>query len=95
MGALLGEVTNGLLPAVGAMIFGAVGWNALFGVYGVAFLVAASMWLFIDPRRTFYAGTELGTAEPPGFEVLPAAGPAGNGEPALAGQALTPKPACD
>jgi hypothetical protein len=29
----------------------------------VAFLVAALMWLFIDPRRTFYA--EAVTAPPP------------------------------
>ena len=39
---------------IGALIFGAFGWDTLFVVYSVALFVAAAMWLFIDPTRPFY-----------------------------------------
>ena len=82
----VGNLGNAFQPVVGALIFTAVGWDLLFAVYGVAFLLAASMWLMIDPRRTFYDDAELAAAEtaaePRGFEVRPqtgatAAAPAG------------------
>jgi hypothetical protein len=43
-----------LQPYLGAMIFKNYGWNVLFVVYAVAFLMAMTMWAFIDPTRTFY-----------------------------------------
>jgi hypothetical protein len=30
----------------------------LFVVYSCAFLVASSMWLFVDPTKTFYEDAE-------------------------------------
>ena len=50
----VGNMGNAFQPVIGALIFRAFGWDVLFVVYSIAFLVAASMWLFIDPRRTFY-----------------------------------------
>ena len=35
-------------------MFHTFGWNALFGVYAVAFLLAMTTWAIIDPTRTFY-----------------------------------------
>jgi nitrate/nitrite transporter NarK len=68
---LVGNLGNAFQPFIGAMIFGAFGWNALFAVYAVAYLVAASMWLFIDPTKPFDAG--LPDAAPAAFEALPVA----------------------
>ncbi len=51
---LVGNMGNAVQPFIGAWIFGRFGWNALFAVYAGVFLVAAAMWLFIDPRRSFY-----------------------------------------
>jgi sugar phosphate permease len=51
---LVGNLGNAIQPAIGAWIFNHAGWPTLFAVYAGVFLVAASMWLFIDPRRTFY-----------------------------------------
>ena len=39
---------------LGAKLFDNYDWNTLLAVLAVAFLLAATMWLFIDPRRTFY-----------------------------------------
>lgn len=60
----VGNLGNAFQPVIGATIFTAVGWDALFGVYAAAFLVAATMWLLIDPTRTFYEGSEDGTPPP-------------------------------
>jgi MFS family permease len=51
---MVGQVGNTLQPLIGAEIFNTFGWNTLFGVYGVAFLLAMTMWAIIDPTRTFY-----------------------------------------
>jgi MFS family permease len=51
---MVGNVGNSLQPYIGALVFHSLGWNALLGLYSAAFLGAASMWLFIDPQRTFY-----------------------------------------
>ncbi len=50
----LGNLGNVIQPQVGAWIFNRYDWNTLFTVLACSFLLAASMWLFIDPRRTFY-----------------------------------------
>lgn len=54
----IGNMGNAFQPAIGAMIFTAFGWDTLFIVYSVMFLIAATMWLLIDPRKTFYAKLE-------------------------------------
>ena len=51
---MVGNAGNYLQPVIGALIFNHFGWNALLGVYAVAFVLAGGMWLWIDPNRTFY-----------------------------------------
>jgi MFS family permease len=51
---MVGNAGNSLQPFLGAVIFHSLGWSALMAVYAGCFLLAGSMWLFIDPRRTFY-----------------------------------------
>ena len=70
---MVGNMGQAFQPFIGALIFNAFGWNMLFFVYAIAYLVAASMWMFIDPTKPFY-----GDAETPkrGFEVVPVAEPA-------------------
>jgi len=62
---MVGNAGNYLQPYLGARVFRSQGWDALLAVYAAAFLAAASMWLFINPNRTFY-GEE--TARPDGGE---------------------------
>jgi MFS family permease len=50
----LGNLGNVIQPALGAWLFHLYDWNTLFAVLGGAFVLAATMWLFIDPRRAFY-----------------------------------------
>ncbi len=71
---MVGNIGNSLQGYFGAMIFSRYGWAPLFAVYAGAYLMAASMWLIIDPRKTFYVekdanGMPVGGY---GFEVLPA-----------------------
>jgi MFS family permease len=68
---MIGNLGNAFQPYVGALIFGAFGWNVLFVVYSAAFLIAASMWLFINPARRFY-DDEPGP-ERAGFDAVPVA----------------------
>jgi nitrate/nitrite transporter NarK len=49
-----GNIGNVIQPRVGAWLFNQYDWNTLLAVLAAAFLLAAVMWLFIDPRRTFY-----------------------------------------
>ena len=51
---MLGNLGNATQPYVGAIVFNAFGFSALFAVYAAAFLLAATMWIVIDPTRTFY-----------------------------------------
>jgi ACS family glucarate transporter-like MFS transporter len=69
---MVGNMGQAFQPFIGAMIFNALGWNTLFFVYAIAYFVAASMWLFIDPTRSFYERNR----EPARLEVVPAAEPA-------------------
>ena len=50
----IGNMGNAFQPAVGAYIRTHYGWNTMFVIYSIAFIIAASMWTFIDPRKTFY-----------------------------------------
>jgi ACS family glucarate transporter-like MFS transporter len=51
---MVGNMGNFIQPVVGAYIFNAFGWPVLFLVYSGAYVVAAVMWLVIDPRKRFY-----------------------------------------
>jgi MFS transporter, ACS family, glucarate transporter len=51
---MVGCLGHAVQPYVGARVFHTFGWNALFGVYAIAFLLAMTMWAVIDPTRTFY-----------------------------------------
>lgn len=51
---LVGNMGNAIQPAIGAWVFNHYSWNALFNVYVAAFLIAASMWFFIDPTKSFH-----------------------------------------
>jgi nitrate/nitrite transporter NarK len=52
---MVGNAGNYLQPVIGAIIFRTLGWDVLLCVYALTFLGAATMWLFINPNRTFYA----------------------------------------
>lgn len=54
----IGNMGNAFQPYIGARIIESAGWNTVFVVYACAFLIAASMWLFVDPTKTFYEGDE-------------------------------------
>jgi MFS family permease len=51
---MVGNLGNAIQPYVGALVFTSLGWNALFGVYAAAFLMAGMMWTVINPLRAFY-----------------------------------------
>lgn len=61
----VGNLGNSAQGFIGAIIFTRYGWGPLFAVYAAAYLLAGSMWLFIDPRRKFYEQTAS-----PGFDVI-------------------------
>ena len=50
----IGCLGNAVQPYIGAELFHAFGWNVLFCVYAVSFLLAMACWLFINPNRAFY-----------------------------------------
>jgi MFS family permease len=50
----IGCLAHAVQPYVGARVFHSLGWNALFAVYALAFLLAMTTWSVIDPKRTFY-----------------------------------------
>jgi ACS family glucarate transporter-like MFS transporter len=51
---MVGNCGNAAQPYVGARVFPIFGWDALFYVYAVAFLLAMMMWTVINPVRPFY-----------------------------------------
>ena len=55
---MLGNFSNAASPRTGVWVFQRYGWDALFTVYVGMFLAAATMWLLIDPRRTFHPEPE-------------------------------------
>ena len=60
---MIGNMGNVIQPIVGAWIFHRFGWPVLFAIYGGCYLAAASMWLLIDPRRTFYEDADVSAVE--------------------------------
>jgi MFS transporter, ACS family, glucarate transporter len=51
---MVGNAGNYMGPFIGAIIFRSLGWDFLMGTYATGLLLAATMWLFINPERTFY-----------------------------------------
>jgi MFS family permease len=51
---MVGNLGSSAQPYIGARVFNTLGWNILFGVYAVAFVLAASTWVIINPLRSFY-----------------------------------------
>lgn len=51
---MVGNMGNTLQPYIGQYLFNNFGWGALFAVYTCSYLIAGSMWLFINPERKFY-----------------------------------------
>jgi MFS family permease len=50
----IGCLAHAIQPYIGAKVFHSLGWNALFGLYALAFLLAVTTWAVINPTRTFY-----------------------------------------
>jgi predicted MFS family arabinose efflux permease len=50
---MVGCLGHAVQPYLGARVFHTFGWNALFGVYATAFLVAMTTWVIINPTRAF------------------------------------------
>ena len=48
---MVGNLGNAFQPYIGALIIASFGWNTLFVVLAGAYLVAGTMWAFIDPRH--------------------------------------------
>jgi len=60
---MVGNAGPSIQSVVGPLIFNSFGWPALFGVYACTYIMAACMWFFIDPTKTFYRESDL-PAEP-------------------------------
>jgi MFS transporter, ACS family, glucarate transporter len=58
---MVGNLGGFMAPPLGAMIFNGLGWSSLFVFYAAMFVIAGSMWLFIDPTKRFH---ELATPLP-------------------------------
>jgi ACS family glucarate transporter-like MFS transporter len=55
---MVGNLGNAAQPYVGAKVFSAFGWDRLFHVYALAFILAMLMWAVINPLRVFYSHRE-------------------------------------
>jgi nitrate/nitrite transporter NarK len=51
---MVGCMGNTVQPYIGAEIFNTFGWNTLFRLYAVAFLLAMTTWAITNPTRRFY-----------------------------------------
>lgn len=52
---MVGNLGAGTLqPIIGAIVSETFGWNTMFVVYAIAYLIAMSMWFIINPKRHFY-----------------------------------------
>lgn len=50
----IGCLAHAVQPWIGARVFNTLGWNALFGLYAAAYLLAMTTWVVTNPTRTFY-----------------------------------------
>jgi len=51
---MIGNGGNYLQPSIGAWVSSSFGFGAMFVVYAAMYVIAASMWLFIDPNKAFH-----------------------------------------
>jgi nitrate/nitrite transporter NarK len=58
----IGNMGHFAQPPLGAWIFANHGWDSLFATYACFYVLAASLWYFIDPTQPFYRGR--GTSAP-------------------------------
>lgn len=65
---MVGNTAGFIQPVVAPYVFKNYGWNVLFALYALAFVLAAVMWLFIDPTKRFYEGRDAGDSH--GFPVV-------------------------
>lgn len=65
---MVGNTAGFIQPIVAPYVFKNYGWNVLFALYALAFVLAAVMWLFIDPTKRFYEGRDAGDSH--GFPVV-------------------------
>jgi sugar phosphate permease len=55
---MVGNLGGAISPLLAEWIFNGFGWPTLFVVYAAMFVLAGSMWLFIDPTKRFYEHTD-------------------------------------
>lgn len=60
---MVGNTAGFVQPIVAPYVFKNYGWNVLFALYALAFVLAAVMWLFIDPTKRFYDEKPAGEAK--------------------------------
>jgi sugar phosphate permease len=51
---MIGCMAHAVQPYIGQDVFNTIGWNALFAIYAVAYLLAMSTWIVINPLKRFY-----------------------------------------
>jgi ACS family glucarate transporter-like MFS transporter len=51
---MIGCLAHAVQPFIGQDVFNSIGWNALFGMYAVAYLLAMLTWTVINPLKRFY-----------------------------------------
>jgi MFS family permease len=51
---MIGCLAHAVQPFIGQDVFNNIGWNALFVIYGVAYLLAMMTWTVINPLKRFY-----------------------------------------
>jgi sugar phosphate permease len=60
---MIGCLAHAVQPFIGQDVFNNLGWNALFGIYGVAYLLAMLTWTVINPLRPFYEDPKARSAD--------------------------------
>lgn len=65
---MVGNTAGFVQPIVAPSLFKNYGWNVRFALYALAFVLAAVMWLFIDPTKRVYEGRDPGG--PSGFPIV-------------------------
>jgi MFS transporter, ACS family, glucarate transporter len=51
---MIGCLAHAVQPYIGQDVFNKIGWNALFGMYAVAYILAMTTWTVINPLKRFY-----------------------------------------
>jgi sugar phosphate permease len=57
---MIGCLAHAVQPWIGQKVFNTFGWDTLFGIYAIAFLLAMTTWTVINPLKRFYDGTKVG-----------------------------------